>query len=257
MGSLAPRPVFYTPGDNEWTDCDRFVDEATGVRYSDLDRLARVRALFFAEPVAAPEALAYRRQEAQPENATWTHGNVRFLTLHVVGTNNGRDWVTGDPLERAREAVAARDAANLAWLADGFEAAAKDRSAAVIIAMQADMTDVKDKPEDEMCTDVASSDDHPCDAFVALRRALADNARGFAGPVLLIHGDTAPFTLNQKIAGEEAKNLWRLNAAGDAGVGRTGFPYGVRDATLVTFDPSVDKPFSARGLVTGKQPKRR
>ena len=45
---LKPIPVFYTPGDNEWTDCDRNEDPATGKLYSDLDRLERdTEAVFF------------------------------------------------------------------------------------------------------------------------------------------------------------------------------------------------------------------
>ena len=256
IDDLKPTPVFYTPGDNEWTDCDRREDARTGALYSDLDRLEKIRALFFATPPETPVSMAYRRQETQVENAMWTHRDVRFLTVHATGTNNGRDWVTGDPLERAAAAAAARDAANLAWLAEGFAAAKEENAAAVVIAMQANMTNVGNKPEDVMCDSVAANNDHPCDAFTDLRAKLRDEAFAFDGPVLLIHGDTAPFTLNQSFAGEEAPNLWRLNAAGDAGIGRTGLPYGVRDITLVTIHPPAEEPFSAIGVVTGKTPRR-
>jgi len=254
IAALAPSPVFYTPGDNDWTDCDRFDDPETGAKTSDLDRLAGLRDRFFSAPLAANEALAARRQEAQPENAAWVHGGVHFATLHVVGTNNGRDWVAGDPLARAAAATDARDTANLAWLRDNFAAAKADGAHAVVIAMQADMTDIAGKPEDVMCEDVAANDKHPCDGFTDLRAAIRDEALDFGGPVLLIHGDTAPFTLGQSFAGEEAANLWRLNAAGDAGIGRTGQPYGTRDVALVTIDPSAEEPFSAQGLLTDKTP---
>ncbi len=253
MDTLQPLPVFYTPGDNEWTDCDRFKHPQTGEPYSDLKRLDRVRELFFADPPTS--AMGYKRQAGFPENASWTYAGVRFLTLHVTGTNNGRDWVTGDPLEDALAAVTARDAANLAWLAEGFTAAKTEGARAVVLAMQADMTDIGSKPEDLMCADVAANSDHPCDAFADLRAAIRDAAKGFAGPVLLIHGDTAPFTLGQSFAGEEAPSLWRLNAAGDSGVGRTGIPYGVRDVTVVTLTPGAHPPFAAIGLVSGKAPK--
>jgi hypothetical protein len=255
IAALAPTPVFYTPGDNDWTDCDRFKDPATGVRTSDLDRLAGLRARFFSAPLTAPAAFGARRQKTQPENAAWRYGGVQFATLHIVGTNNGRDWVVGDPLERAATAADARDDANLAWLAKTFAAAKTNGARAVVIAMQADMTDIKDKPKDVMCEDVAANADHPCDGFTDLRAAIRDAARAFNGPVLLIHGDTAPFTLGQSFAGEEAKNLWRLNAAGDAGVGRTGQAYGTRDVTIVTINPSADELFSAQGLLTDKTPK--
>ncbi|MEL6372210.1 MAG: metallophosphoesterase [Pseudomonadota bacterium] len=257
ISSLSPLPVIYTPGDNEWTDCDRFEDPETGERYSDLDRLARVRELFFSERIKNTEGLDFRQQETLPENAAWSHGGVHFLTLHVTGTNNGRDWVTGDPLNEAKTAVEARDVANQEWLAGEAAHASEKGARALVIAMQADPTDIEDKPADIMCTDVAASNKHPCDAFTDLRAQIRDVALAFERPVIVIHGDTAPFTLNQSFAGEEAPNLWRLNAAGDAGVGRTGFPYGVRDVTHVTITPEADQPVEAFGLVTGKKPKRR
>ncbi|GJL95629.1 MAG: hypothetical protein DHS20C05_20340 [Hyphococcus sp.] len=249
IDELAPTPVYYTPGDNEWVDCDRFDNPATGKKYSDLDRLDTVRDLFFSDQKVSPNAL--------PENLSWTYKNVQFLTLHVTGTNNARDWVAGDPLDRAAAAVDLRDRANLFHLEQAFAQAKAENNHAVIIAMQADMTDIDDKPDHIMCEDVAPDDDHPCDAFTDLRAAIRDAAIEFKKPVLLIHGDTAPFTLNQHFAGEEAPNLWRLNAAGDAGVGRTGQPYGTRDITIVTIDPAASIPFAARGALAGKAPKSR
>ena len=247
---LKPIPVFYTPGDNEWTDCDRNEDPATGKLYSDLDRLKKIRKLFFSEPVDAPMTLYYQNQKEQPENATWLFGGVRFATVHVTGTNNGRDWVTGDPLDQTLAAVARRDFFNVSWLTNVVNMASKENADAIIIAMQADMTDIDEKAENVMCETVAESDKHPCDGFTVYRDFILDMAVALEKPILLIHGDTSPFTLNQEFAGEEAPNLWRLNAAGD-----TGPTYGTRDVTVVTINPSADNPFSAKGLVTGKKPK--
>jgi hypothetical protein len=96
-----------------------------------------------------------------------------------------------------------------------------------------------------------------CDAFIDLRKAIRDAAIAFGKPTLVIHGDTAPFTLNQDFAGDEAPALWRLNAAGDAGTGITGQFYGTRDVTVVMVNAKSAKPFAARGLVTGKTPNAR
>ena len=63
--TLAPIPVFYTPGDNEWTDCDRFKDPATGKPQSELQRLAHLRSLFFSETPAAPDAMKVKSQDLQ------------------------------------------------------------------------------------------------------------------------------------------------------------------------------------------------
>ena len=250
--SLVPIPVFYTPGDNEWTDCDRHVDPATNVRFSDLDRLDTVRELFFSKPPRTGSVEAFSQQDQIPENQTWVFDSIRFVAVHVTGTNNGRDWVTGDPLERALDAVTLRDAQNAEWLDRAFKLASNEGSDALVIAMQADPTDVRRKPDDVMCTTVAPNNDHDCDAFTDLRAQIRDGAIAFEKPVLLVHGDTDAFTLGQSFNGEEAPNLWRLNAAGDKGPN-----YGVRDITRVDIELTQSPPFSAQGVLTGKRPKRR
>ncbi len=250
--SLAPTPVFYTPGDNEWTDCDRFKDPDTGKDMSDLKRLEIVRSLFFSGQ--APKDFGAVYQDSHPENAHWSYGAARFVTLHVVGTNNGRNYVTVDDHAVAQAAVDARDAANLSWLSQVFDAAKMADQKAVIIAMQSDMTDVKKKHDDVICEGV-SKKNAECDGFTALRAAIRDQARGFDGHVLLIHGDTSPFTLGQTFAGEEAPNLWRLNAAGDSGERVTGERWGTRDVTHVTVDFDSETVFTARGLLTDKKTK--
>ena len=42
--------LIYTPGDNDWTDCDRFADPATGKPFSELGQLDMLRKRFFARP---------------------------------------------------------------------------------------------------------------------------------------------------------------------------------------------------------------
>lgn len=253
IASLAPLPVFYTPGDNEWTDCDRNDDPATGKPFSDLERLSLIRDRFFAEAPLTPKAYDYERQSGQPENASWRAEGVRFATLHVVGTANGRVWAEGDPLDAVKAAVEAREAANAEWLAHVRDRAIAERAQALVIAMQADPTDAGAQ---RRCDGVSRAE-ALCDAFIDLRAAIRDAAISYGGPTLLIHGDTAPFTLNQDLAGSEAPNLWRLNAAGDAGVGVTGEFYGTRDVTAVAIDATSPTPFTARGLVSGKIPKSR
>jgi hypothetical protein len=247
---LAPTPVFYTPGDNEWTDCDRNIDSATGKPYSDLARLAMIRERFFSAPVAAPQSFEVERQSTQPENQTWRYRGVRFATVHVVGTANGRDWVTGDAPAAALSAVNDRDARNFEWMTHVIAKAEGEDASAIVIAMQADMTDLRGKQQGLGCSSVSQNEGR-CDAFVAYRRALHDAAIKTGKPLLLIHGDTAPFTLDQSFAGEEAPTLWRLNAAGDAGTGVTGFSYGVRDLTLVSVDFNASAPFSAKAFLSG------
>jgi hypothetical protein len=251
--SLKPAPVFYTPGDNEWTDCDRKDDPATRKPWSELGRLAQIRERFFADAPLMPKAFEHQRQQVQVENATWRHEGVRFATLHVVGTANGRAFAEGDPLDAVQAAVEAREAANAAWIAHVRDLAIGEEAHALVIAMQADPTDAgAPRP----CDGVAD-EEMLCDAFIDLRKAIRDAAIAFGKPTLVIHGDTAPFTLNQDFAGDEAPALWRLNAAGDAGTGITGQFYGTRDVTVVMVNAKSAKPFAARGLVTGKTPNAR
>lgn len=253
MKDLAPATVFFTPGDNDWTDCDRNNDPSTSAPYSELGRLDVLRARFFSEPPAGAARFGWRNQDGAPENATWRADNVRFATVHVTGTANGRGFVGGDPLELALEAVEARERAAALWIAETTETAKSENAKALVFAMQADPTDTG-KFTNIRCEGVVEKD-YACDAFIDLRAALRAAANAFGGPTLLIHGDTDPFTLNQALLDGAAPNLWRLNAAGDAGVGETGFPYGVRDVTEVVVDSRDAPPFRARGLTTGDPPK--
>lgn len=249
--SLAPAPVFFTPGDNEWTDCDRFIDPATGEPQSELARLARVRELFFSGEIAAPQTLQATRQPELADNATWVHGGARFATVHVVGTGNGRRAVEGDDPVLAAAEADMREGAALAWLSTTAGLARAENAAALVIAVHADMTDVSEAVLGKPCDGAIAGREQTCDAFAALRAAVRDAAGAFGGPTLLIHGDTAQFSLGQAFAGSEAANLWILNAAGDYGVTDQGFEYGQQDATLVTVRPGEAVPFAARGIATG------
>ena len=251
--ALKPAPVFYTPGDNEWTDCDRFKDPATGNPMSELARLQRVRDQYFVTPVDAPKAMQVTAQAAMTENVTWTYRSVRFANLHIVATNNGRNEVAGDDTADAATAADQRDISNLAWLLEVVAIAKREQARALVISFQADLTDVNNSLLKTPCVGATVSRQRDCDAFAILRPAIRDAAAAFGGPTLLIHGDTAPFTFGQSFAGDEAPNLWRLNAAGDFGHSGA-VTYGVQDATLVTIDPDATTPFSATGLVTDAAP---
>jgi hypothetical protein len=118
MFATFERPLIYTPGDNEWTDCHRIDNGGM----DPLERLAKVRELFFANPAQSlgREKIALEHQGADTrdskhtayiENRRWERAGVVFATLHVVGSNNN--------LQRDQVAVneyIARNAANLAWM---------------------------------------------------------------------------------------------------------------------------------------------
>ncbi|MFQ5953609.1 MAG: hypothetical protein ACE5JZ_00925 [Kiloniellales bacterium] len=236
MNALRPGRVFYTPGDNDWTDCDR---PWTGRPMSELGRLDLLRRLFFTAPPDPPADWAYSRQPSFPENARWRLGGVVFATVHVVGTNNGRNQILKDDIAAALSLVAARDRANRVWLAAAFAAADAAGARTVVIATHADVTDVAAK---EPCTaDIRRR----CDGFAGFRSQLTRHAAAFGKPVLLVHGDTRPYCLDQGFGGTTAPGLWRLNAAGD--------DVDWTDATEITVQP--DGSFAILTLVGRKQPR--
>src|SRR5262245_9671897 len=130
------QPLIYTPGDNEWTDCHR----ADNGRFDPLERLAKIRAMFFAHPQSSlgRRRLDVTTQAAEPqfakyvENVRWERAGVVLATLHVVGSNNN--------LQRDRAAVneyIERNAANLAWIEAAFSRARAINAKGVVLAFQA------------------------------------------------------------------------------------------------------------------------
>src|SRR5262249_2272436 len=130
-------PLIYTPGDNEWTDCHA----QQGVPGGDpLERLIKLRGLFFnGEQSFGQRSIELIRQSSGKdgkfakyrENVRWDLGGITFLTLHVVGSNNGLARTPEGDAEFAE-----RNSADLAWLREGFEHARANNSRAVMIFQQ-------------------------------------------------------------------------------------------------------------------------
>jgi len=74
------KPVFYTPGDNDWTDCDR---EKLVVRSKELERLDAVRRILFSQPKPLGSVWQYEEQASLPENQTWWH-KASVLLLNIL-----------------------------------------------------------------------------------------------------------------------------------------------------------------------------
>jgi hypothetical protein len=166
-------PLVYTPGDNEWTDCH----EKFGVAGGDpLERLAKLRSVFFADEQSfGQRRIPLTQQSKDPkfakyrENARWDHAGVTFVTLHVVGSNNGRGRTSDGDAEFAE-----RNSANLDWLRESFRHARAIDSRAVMILQQANMF-VEYPP-------VPSDAKQEPNGFADLRTALREEVIAFGKP---------------------------------------------------------------------------
>lgn len=233
---LLPGKVFYTPGDNDWTDCDR--PSAGG--YDELTRLDMLRRIFYSQDLPSnPEWHIARQGPDYPENARWEYGRLQFATLHIVGTDNGRNEISKSDVPRALDAVDARDRANLTWLEAAFGSATARNAEGMVIVMHADPFDIEHRQyRDRPCT---GQERQECNPYLAFLERLTERAGRFGRPVLLVHGSTSNYCLDRGFGGWRAGKLWRLNGPGD---------FIVIDAAVVTFDPHNRTPFAVRGLST-------
>jgi Fibronectin type III domain len=201
-------PLVYTPGDNEWTDCHR----PNNGGYNPLERLAKIRSLFFDE---RGETLGDRvpiKAQAGPtiENVRWSQGGAEFGVIDVPGSNNSLLPWTGNiaPTPTQLAEVRTRIAADLAWIDRIFASARANGAAGVFVGMQADMF---------------SSDGTA--GYDQIVKRLAVRAHEFRRPVVLFSGGSHlfrvdhPFTPGDPLYGQyvtqvDAPNLTRVVVQG-------------------------------------------
>ena len=203
------KPLVYLPGDNEWTDCDRPATAGGAVSDSD-DRLAYLRRLSYPtdRTLGRTTFRVQRQSAAYPENVRWDRGPVTFVGLNVPGSdNNVADGDRNGPAAQGQAEYAARNAANLQWVRQGFAAAERTGSKGVVIALQADMWDP------------AAVTTH----FAETKAELFRQATAFDGQVLIVNGDSHRFTVNKPLTDYATTN---------AGGGRS--PNVVQNVTRVT-----------------------
>ena len=202
-----PMPLVYVPGDNDWTDCHRRSNGA----YDPLERLELLRALFFAgDQSLGQRPLQLLRQSSDPafaryrENVRWEAGGALFVALNLPGSDNNFHGVPGQtgPVPE----FLARSAANRAWLAQAFTHARQQRLAGVLILIQAN-------PGFE-----AARAGRPQPGYDAFLAQLRQEAARFAGPVVLVHGDTHRHRIDQPLtdlaSGERLPNFNRVETFG-------------------------------------------
>jgi hypothetical protein len=231
------KPVFYTPGDNDWTDCDRL---NLKVRKSELQRLEAIRNILFSQPKNVNSEWRYEQQQTLPENETWFYNGVRFVTQHIVSTDNGRTEILIDDPKQVNQLVDERDQENKIWLDHAFELAKNSDTSAVVVATQLDPFTPDGSTGDVFNRCVNNP------AYKGFCEQLQTLTKNLDKPVLLLHGDTNAYCFDQPFPMSETPKLWRLNAPGD---------YKVIDAALISVNPSSsEQPFQVTGLLSGGTP---
>jgi hypothetical protein len=217
-------PAVFTPGDNDWTDCDR----PSNGGFNSRERLDYERQVFFStkfslgqrrlaqEVQTAPLCLnANNTAVACVENRRWTVGKVTYATLNIQGSCNNLCDTSPDP-----EEYAARNAADIAWMKETFQEAKARNSVAVMFISQADpgwdQSDPTRAPLRDPMT-LAETDGQP-DGFQSFLLALRDEVIAFRKPVAYVHGDSHYYRVDkpfQDAQGRRLENFTRVETFGD------------------------------------------
>jgi hypothetical protein len=197
--------AMFTPGDNDWTDCDR----PSNGGYDSRERLDHERLVFFSsdqslgqhpmtqEVQTAAECLDAAGDHVPcVENRRWTFHGVTYATFNVQGscnnlcdTNRQHVGDSGDP-----EEWAARNQADIDWLNQTFSEAKADGSAAVMLISQGDpgwdLTDGTRAPLRDALT-LHETDSHAAqDGFYGFLSAVRGDVIAFGKPVAYVNGDS-------------------------------------------------------------------
>ncbi len=191
MWSAFKDPLVYTPGDNEWTDCQK-TKELPGSDFNGdpLQNLDAVRSIFFPrigytlggrpKQVLSQAQVGTGTDANYVENVMWEQSKTLFVTLNLPGgSNNDADNWYGNPRTQAQtDEIAQRTQANLDWLNQAFAEASADGVGSVVILEQADMWDLDGKTPSHIAN------------YKPFIDSIATHTMAFGKPVLLFNGDS-------------------------------------------------------------------
>jgi len=223
-------PAMFTPGDNDWTDCDR----PSNGGFNSRERLDRQRQIFFSTKFSLGQHKLAQAVQKEPlclgfgdkmvpcvENRRWTVGKVTYVTLNVQGSCNNLCDTAPDPAE-----YAARNAANIAWLQEAFRVAKARNSVAVMIISQGDpgwdLTDgtrapLRD-PKTLAETDKDANNVAIPDGYQSFLVALRNEVIAFRKPVAYVHGDSHYYRVDKPFLdaqGRRLENFTRVETFGN------------------------------------------
>jgi len=222
--SMLTAPAIFTPGDNDWTDCDA-LDNGP---FNSLERLDHERQLFFSTKFSLGQHKLKQEVQSTPkcqsfagelaacvENRRWTYEGVTFATVNIQGSCNNLCKDAPDPVEWGYR----RDA-DIQWIKDTFKEATDLNSAGIMFISQADPGFNNHPVESEPVRDPKTLALAPgvTDGFQEILLALRDQAIAFRKPVVYVHGDTHYFRIDKPFLdsqGKRLENFTRLETFGD------------------------------------------
>jgi hypothetical protein len=246
FGSLHA-PAIFTPGDNDWTDCDRKSLLADG--RNSLQELDYERALFFSTPYTLGQTRFLQEVQSTPtckgfgsanansgpnsdvtktqtatytnvpcvENRRWIVNSVMYATINIQGSCNNLCDDYPDPVE-----YDARNAAGIQWMNDTFATAVAQNCVAVMFITQADPgfddTDGTRAPTRNANTLVEDDAQKLTDGFHGFLVALRAQVIAFGKPVAYVHGDSHYFRVDKPLldsTGKRVTNFTRVETFGD------------------------------------------
>lgn len=216
-------PAVFTPGDNDWTDCDR----PRNGGFNSLERLDHERQVFFSTPFTMGARKLRQDVQAAPlcrgfggtfvrcvENRRWMARGVVYATLNIQGSCNN---LCGDGPDA--DEYFYRNQANIAWMRETFAEAGRRHAAAVMLISQADPgfgAVELDAPTRHPQT-LAQTDGQP-DGFQEFLLALRAEVIEFGRPVAYVHGDSHYFRVDKPLLdanGVRVINFTRVETFGD------------------------------------------
>lgn len=226
----ARRPMIVLPSASDWSECKNSAGRSDAI-----ERLNRVRELFFSEPASlGAHKLALTRLSASAkfrsyaENAHWQVGDVLYATVNLPANNNHFRPEAGRNSEFEDRMVA-----NRFWLNRLFAMAKREKLDAIVLFSEGD---VKALTQQTGLRALLGRSSGKLDGFDEPRRQIATLAQKFPGKVLLIDSDAARKTPMPSIE-------WRGN------LGHLSLGSG---AVEVKVTPGASTPFTLKNAATVK-----
>jgi hypothetical protein len=247
------RPLIWVPGDNDWTDCWGRYGPSTQPYSDPIERLSHERQLFDSTSQSLGEkTLTLARESSEggryaqySENVRWVYGPVVYLGLNVQGSNDNYPYHDTDAenptapvrsdaeVQRQRDEETARKAANLHWLAEGFQYAKEVGAKGVLIDWQADPN---------FNNEQHLNNPHDWDALPEYVDALRTETEAFGGQVALVHGDSHYFKLDKPLnsrSGKVLANFTRIETFGAANTHWVSATIDPKNPNLFEFEPRM------------------